>query len=132
LRAALADPAAAGGTITLRFDENRPLLRLYALSTRLPFRLFHYGDQGIFVRRSVFERLGGFREIPLMEDVDFLRRLHRAGRVALTPAPITTSARRFVEGGVLRQQLLNIALVAAFELGVAPERLAGWYGRGRP
>ena len=107
LRRTLRDPRVVGGTFTLRFDADRPLLRFYAWTTRLPFRLFHYGDQGIFVRRRVFERLGGFEEIPLMEDVDFLRRLRGEGRVALVPRPVTTSARRFQERGVLRQQLLN-------------------------
>ncbi|HEV2149563.1 MAG TPA: TIGR04283 family arsenosugar biosynthesis glycosyltransferase [Longimicrobiaceae bacterium] len=128
LRDALADPRAAGGTFTLRFDTDRPWLRLYALLTRFRPRLFHYGDQGIFVRREVFERLGGFAELPLMEDVDFLRRLRREGRVVLVPRPVTTSARRFLARGIVRQQLLNGALVLLYHLGVAPARLARWYG----
>ncbi len=132
LRRALADPRTVGGTFTLRFDRDRPLLRLLAFFTRLRFRYFHYGDQGIFVRREVFERLEGFREIPLMEDIDFLRRLRRTGRVALVPRPVTTSARRFLERGIIRQQLLNVALVAAFLLGARPERLARWYGSVHP
>ena len=130
LREALRDPRVVGGTFTLRFDVERPLLRFYAWTTRLPFRLFHYGDQGIFVRRRVFERLGGFKEIPLMEDVDFLARLRAAGRVALVPRPVTTSARRFQKHGVLRQQLVNTALVTAYSLGIGPERLARWYRNG--
>ena len=128
LRRALADPRVAGGTFTLRFDRDHPLLRFYALCTRLPFSGFRFGDQGIFVRRAVFERLGGFREVPLLEDVDFLRRLRRAGRVAVVPRPVTTSARRFQARGVVRQQLLNGAILAAHALGASPERLASWYG----
>ena len=124
---ALRDPGVAGGTFTLRFDRDSPALRLYAACTRLPGRLFHYGDQGIFVRRAVFERLGGFRALPLMEDVDLLDRLRAHGRVALLPYPVTTSARRFARHGPVRQQLRNVALVGLFLMGVSAERLAGWY-----
>ena len=131
LRAALADDSVAGGTFTLRFDRDGALLRFYSWCTRLPFRLFHYGDQGIFVRRSTFEALGGFREWPLMEDVDFLARLRRVGRTVLVPRPVTTSARRFARHGVLRQQIRNTILVLLFLIGVPPARLAAWYGKGR-
>ncbi len=131
LRAALSTPATAGGTFTLAFEGEELPLRLYAFLTRFRFRHFHFGDQGIFVRREVFERLGGFREAPLMEDVDFLQRLSRVGGRALVPQPVTTSARRFRTHGLLRQQLLNTALVTAYLLGVEPERLARWYRNGR-
>lgn len=131
LRRALADARVVGGTFTLRFDRDHPLLRLYAACTRLPAGPFRFGDQGIFVRRAVFERLGGFRELPLLEDVDFLRRLRRAGRTAVVPRPVTTSARRFLARGVVRQQLLNGAILAAYALGASPERLARWYGVAR-
>ncbi|MCL5289033.1 MAG: TIGR04283 family arsenosugar biosynthesis glycosyltransferase [Acidobacteria bacterium] len=127
LRCALDDPRVAGGTFTLRFDADRRLLRFYSFCSRFRFRLFHYGDQGIFVRRSVFERLRGFADIPLMEDLDFLGRLRKSGRVALLPLPVTTSARRFEEHGVLRQQLLNTALVSAYYFGVPPASLARLY-----
>ena len=67
----LADPRIVGGTFRLRFNRQAFLLRVIAFFTRFKFRYFHYGDQGIFVRRSVFEELDGFAEIPFMEDVDF-------------------------------------------------------------
>lgn len=125
--AALDDPSTAGGTFQLRFDVDALALRVYTWFTRVRWRIFHYGDQGIFVRREVFERIGGFREWPLMEDVDLLARLAAEGRVALLPLAVTTSARRFQRHGVIRQQLLNAALVMLFHLGVAPQRLARWY-----
>jgi rSAM/selenodomain-associated transferase 2 len=127
VRRATRDARVVGGTFTLRFGHQHPLLRFYGLCSRLPFRLFHYGDQGIWLRRSVFEGLGGFRTMPLMEDLELLCRLRRQGRVALVPCPVTTSARRFLEGGLVRQQMLNIGLVAAYLLGAPPERLARWY-----
>lgn len=122
---ALLDRRTVGGTFTMRFDVPHPLLRLYGWCTRLPW--FRYGDQGIFVRREVFEQLGGYRELPLLEDVDLLRRLRLHGRLAVVRRPVTTSARRFVERGIVRQQLVNGAILAAYALGVSPAGLAGWY-----
>ncbi len=127
LVAALASPEVPGGTFTLRFDQPGRLLALYAWCTRWPLPLFHYGDQGIFVRREIFDALGGYREWALMEDVDFLARMQRVGPLALIDLPVTTSARRFARLGVVRQQLLNALLMALYYLGVSPTRLARWY-----
>lgn len=127
LRAALEDPAVVGGTFTLRFEPATPLLRFFAWLTRFTWRPFRYGDQGIFVRRAAFDALGGYAPVPIMEDVDFLSRLARHGRLVLVPRPVTTSGRRFARLGVVRQQSLNAALVVAYTLGVSPHRLARWY-----
>ena len=112
VRGALQDPRVAGGCFRLEFDVPHPLLRFYCWFTRFPGRFFHFGDQGFFVRREVFWSMGGFRSLPLLEDVDFLRRLRRYGRFVTLPVPVVTSARRFLQRGVLRQQLANILLVA--------------------
>jgi rSAM/selenodomain-associated transferase 2 len=127
LERVLADPRIVGGTFRLRFNSDKFLLRLIAFFSRFKFRYFHYGDQGIFVRRSVFEQLHGFAEIPFMEDVDFLQRLRGTGLVALLEQPITTSARRFLERGIIRQQLMNIILVIFYLLGASPQNLKRWY-----
>ncbi len=132
IRQLLSKPSVAGGTFTLRFDAERVMLRFYAFFTRFRFFLFHFGDQGIFVRRSVFEAMGGFAEIPFMEDLDFLRRLRKFGSVALSRAAVTTSARRFLQRGVVQQQLWNIALVSAYLLGGRPQALARFYARHTP
>jgi rSAM/selenodomain-associated transferase 2 len=129
LEQVMADPQIVGGTFTLRFNHSKWLLRLIAFFSRFKFRYFHYGDQGIFVRRDIFEQLGGFKEIPIMEDLDFLRRLRARGRVALIKLPITTSARRFLENGILRHQLLNIVLVILYLLGTKPQALSRLYER---
>ncbi len=128
LEQALADSRIVGGTFMLRFNSPRLLLRAISFFTRFEFQYFHYGDQGIFVRRPAFDRLNGFSEIPIMEDIDFLRRMHRIGRVTLLGQPITTSPRRFLEHGILRQQLMNIILVVSYLLGARPETLKKWYG----
>jgi len=127
LKRGLGDPQTIGGTFMLRFDSPKFLLRLIAFFTRFRFRYFHYGDQGIFVRRAVFELMGGFKRIPLMEDLDFFQRLHKVGRVVLLKQPVTTSARRFLKNGILQQQLLNVFLVFLYLLGVKSETLLKWY-----
>jgi len=129
LEQALTDPRIVGGTFRLRFNSEKFLLRLIAFFSRFRFRYFHYGDQGIFVRRCVFEQLRGFAEIPFMEDVDFLQRLRKIGRVTLLNQPITTSARRFLERGIMRQQVTNIILVISYLLGAKPQKLKKWYER---
>lgn len=86
-----------------------------------------YGDQAMFVRRDVFDRMGGFREIPLMEDLEFSKRLKREGKTTVLDGPVSISARRWQKQGVLFSTLRNWAFVVLFHLGVDPERLAKWY-----
>jgi rSAM/selenodomain-associated transferase 2 len=88
-----------------------------------------YGDQALFVRRHVFERLGGYRELPLMEDVDLVRRLHRVGRLYRSGVPATTSARRWEADGWIGRSVENVAMVLLFLAGVSPDRLARRYHR---
>ncbi len=123
----LARPRAIGGCFRLRFDVESPMLRFYTSFTKFPGRFFHFGDQAFFVRREVFRRMGGFRDLPFLEDVDFLRRLRGKGKFAIAPIPVLTSARRFQIRGIVRQMLWNIAVVVLFELGVPAHRLARFY-----
>lgn len=127
----LADPDVAGGSFRLTFDRSDPWLAAYAFFSRINHPLFTYGDQALFVRREVFAKIGGFREMPILEDVEIQRRLRRAGRFVKLPQAVVTSARRFVQMGPVRQQLLNVALVALYHLGVAPARLKQLYADAR-
>jgi rSAM/selenodomain-associated transferase 2/rSAM/selenodomain-associated transferase 1 len=86
-----------------------------------------YGDQGLFLRRRVFEASGGFAALPLLEDHELVARLRRRGRVAVSDSPATTSGRRWKELGVVRTTLINQWILAAYALGVAPDRLARVY-----
>ena len=88
-----------------------------------------WGDQAQFASRETFLRLGGYAEMPLMEDYELARRMKRAGRVALLPLAVRTSARRFRRKGVLRTALMNWFVIASYHLGVKPETLARWYRR---
>lgn len=86
-----------------------------------------YGDQGLFVRRAAFERVGGFPETPLMEDVGISLKLRRLGRLAVLPHRIHASPRRWQRCGIVRQTLRNWSLTAAAALGVPPESLSRFY-----
>lgn len=86
-----------------------------------------YGDQGFFVRRQTWERVGPFPPIPLMEDVEWWYRLRRQARTKILDAPLVTSARRFQRRGWLASALRNLSSVAAWRLGVSPGRIARWY-----
>jgi rSAM/selenodomain-associated transferase 2 len=130
LHAALADPQLAGGAFYIRFAESRPRsLRLVAwgINVRARFRNSATGDQGIFVRKSVFDSIGGAPEWPLFEDVELVRRIKQAGKFAVLKTPMTVSGRRYIEHGVLRTALLIYSLRLAYWLGVPPHRLKNWF-----
>lgn len=134
-RHALADvsPDVIGGWFRFALDDPawqaRVLERLVAWRVR--WLRLPYGDQGVFVRHRVFEALGGFRELPFLEDVEFVRRLVRSGPVFEVPLPLGTSSRRWKRDGWLRRSLWNAAIVSLFWAGMSPARLARWYGRAR-
>jgi len=131
---ALADPAVVGGRFDLRLDDDAPMLRLigWLISERSRLSRTGTGDQAIFVRREVFERLGGYRDIAVCEDLDLARRLKRAGRVACLRSQVTTSARRWRKRGVLKTTARMWFIRIAFLLGVSPSRLTHLYKRGGP
>src|SRR5262249_9896303 len=132
---ALGDPRVVAGRFDVRFDNPGPAFRMIAALMNLRSRLsgIATGDQAIFVRRAVFEALGGYAEIPLMEDVELTRRLKRAGRLAALRLRVTTAARKWERDGVVRTILLMWALRFLYAVGVSPARLHRWYyGAGRP
>ncbi len=88
-----------------------------------------YGDQAIFVCRETLAAVGGIPELPLMEDVELMRRLRRRGKRVLLDGPLRISARRWQRHGVFRQTLRNWTLLVAYFLGVSPGTLSGWYRR---
>jgi hypothetical protein len=126
-------PEAVGGWFRFALDD--PAWQARALERLVAWRVrwlrLPYGDQGLFVRRDVFQALGGYRDQPLLEDVDFVRRLRRAGAVAELPMPLATSARRWRRDGWLRRSSKNAAIAALYFAGVPPARLARWYTRGQ-
>jgi rSAM/selenodomain-associated transferase 2 len=124
---AFGDPRVGAACFRLRFDRDHWLLSLYAACSRVESMLTTFGDQGLVIRRRVFDDLGGFPHWPLFEDVELARRLRQRSRLIKLPATVTTSAVRFERNGVLRQQLLNATLLVRFLLGARPEELAARY-----
>jgi rSAM/selenodomain-associated transferase 2 len=131
IREALADLRVVGGSFRLHITPARGGLRLVAIGSNLRARLLRlpYGDQALFVRRSVFETMGGYSDIPIMEDVDFSKRLRRRGRVVSLENAVTTTPRHWEKLGPFLTTLLNWAAVLAFFVGVPPKRLAPVYHR---
>ena len=126
LRAALADTDVVGGRFRLRFDRQTAALRLTQawINARDALLGGYTGDQAVFVRRETFNRLGGYAPLPLMEDLEFARRLGRAGRVVRLREAVTTSARRWERLGLVRTNLRMIVLRWLYYLGVPPGALA--------
>lgn len=115
--------------LQLRSRDWRARLVERGVAWRVRWAGLPYGDQGIFVRRAVFERLGGYRPLPLMEDVDLVRRLRGRGRMAFSRVPVRASARRWERDGWLRRSALNVLLLLAYAAGVPVARLArAYYG----
>ena len=133
IESGMADPGCVGGRFDIRLDSARPLLRVVGRMISLRSRLTRVatGDQAIFARRAVFERLGGFPEIPIMEDVAFCRALKREGRIACLRSRVVSSARRWEQNGPVRTILLMWALKLLYLAGVPPARLKRLYGEAR-
>ena len=131
VRWALQD-GAVGGAFRLAILPPTPALRLVAWGTNLRARFgqLPYGDQALFMRRQVFEALGGYDDIPFMEDVRMVQALRTRGRLTILPQAVRTSGRRWQRDGVLYTTVRNTLLITLYFWGVPPERLQRWY-RGR-
>jgi hypothetical protein len=129
VRATLAGDGVVAGAFEFKIADDFPGRGVIERGTnrRARNRQLPYGDQGLFVRREVFERVGGFPEQPIMEDYEFVRRLRRLGTIVIAPAPAITSGRRWRRRGAVVTTLINQLIVLGYRLGVAPARLARWY-----
>lgn len=132
LLAALAQPHCTWGRFDVRLSGTHPLLRSVETLMNLRSRRsgIATGDQGMFVRREVFARVGGFPDISLMEDVELSRRLKRVAPPVCLREKLLTSSRRWERDGVVRTVLLMWRLRFAYWLGVSPDRLAAYYRHG--
>ncbi|RME07128.1 MAG: glycosyltransferase [Deltaproteobacteria bacterium] len=120
---------AVAGAFRFRLRSERWSSRIVAWGVALRNRLFAlpYGDQGLVIRREDFFEIGGYRPLPLLEDVEILDRLRRRGRIVLLPFSAWTSARRYERLGVLRTTVINYVVIAAYRFGVSPWTLARFY-----
>lgn len=126
---ALADPAVVATAFHLTMDSPGWRYRLipYISSIRMRVQRTFFGDQAIAVRRADFERIGGYAEPYLMEDVALSRRLRREGKLRVLGAKVMTSSRRFEHGGMIRTLVMMTCMQAAYTLGVSADRLARIY-----
>ncbi len=127
---ALADRRMVGGRFDVRFD--RPSIWGTIISRMMNWRTrlsgLATGDQALFVRRSIFEQMGGFADMPLMEDIEFSCRLKRKGATAALTATVITSFRRWEQHGPLQTIHRMWALRFLYWVGVSPHALSRWYG----
>jgi uncharacterized protein len=120
------------GAFTLKIDDPLPSLRWieWLVAWRSRWRQMPYGDQAIFLTAETFRQVGGFRDLPIMEDFELIRRLQRRGRIEILSAPVLTSARRWIKRGVWQTTLINQAIVFGYSIGISPARLVRWYRQG--
>ncbi|HUX28850.1 MAG TPA: TIGR04283 family arsenosugar biosynthesis glycosyltransferase [Terracidiphilus sp.] len=125
----LQNPSVIGGNFQIVFEGDSAVERFFTWCYRVrrPFGIY-YGDSGLFVRRQVFERLGGFRPIPIMDDYEFVRRMERAGRTVCLNPPLQVSDRRWRVQGLFPTLFSWVWIQTLYSLGVPAERLARWYG----
>jgi len=128
IAAAMDNPRVGGGNFDVIFDSRSVAARIFTLINRWrrPFGIF-YGDSGIFVRREVFQEMGGFRTLPLMEDYDFARRLVKRGKTVCLKDPLLVSARRWEEHGLFRTMAAWFVIQTLFMAGVPARHLAYFY-----
>ncbi|MGH9342114.1 MAG: TIGR04283 family arsenosugar biosynthesis glycosyltransferase [Acidobacteriota bacterium] len=122
-------PGVVAGAFRFQLDSASASLRVIETVANWRSRWLQvpYGDQALFLHRDLFHELRGFREIPIMEDFDLIRRLRRWGRIAIAPVPATTAARRWQNVGPWKTTLINQVALAGFLLGVSPLRIANFY-----
>lgn len=129
VKEALKPSDVSAGAFSFGVDAEGMKYRALERCVNLRSRFFSmpYGDQAFFVRREVFEKAGGYPDIPIMEDVELIKRLKQHGRLTILPQRIVTSARRWERLGMFRTTILNQFLRLAWLAGVSPRRIAGWY-----
>ena len=125
----LSDPKNVFGAFRLGHHPSTAFLNLVALMANLRSLLLNipYGDQGLFMRRSDYFKVGGFKNLPLMEDVDLVRRLNKIGKFKLVKGKVRTSARRYGREGLFYTTVRNWSLIIRYLLGESPERLHRLY-----
>ena len=129
---AITESLAAGavaGAFSLAYENETAALAWIAWWANLRSRWLGlpFGDQGLFCRREAYAACGGFRDLPVCDDLDMVRRLKRVGRLQVRPEKMVTSPRRYTQAGALRQVLRNWRVLAGYYAGVSPETLARWY-----
>jgi len=133
IESALSEPGVVAGAFRLAFDHTCLSLRLIEMGANIRSRILQlpFGDQALFVKRKTFEDIGGYHDLPVMEDHDMVRRLQKCGRIVIAPGYAITSARRWQQHGIWHTTLMHQCMLMAKKLGVRPHDMANWrYRRG--
>jgi rSAM/selenodomain-associated transferase 2 len=119
----------AGGAFRLKIDSNKLFLKIISSAANIRSNMFDivYGDQGIFVKKDIFCEIGGYPDIPIMEDVEFVLRLKKRGKFVILPEYIAVSSRRWDKEGVIYCTLRNWILIFLYFMGISPHKLKDWY-----
>jgi rSAM/selenodomain-associated transferase 2 len=124
------DPDLVGGAFSLGIDDDRIPLKIIEFSANLRSRMTRvpYGDQSIFLRKDYFDLVGGFREIPIMEDLELMTRIRKkGGSIQILKQKSVTSSRRWKKEGIAIGTLRNWLIRLLYHLGVSADRLAALY-----
>ena len=129
--AALNQKGAAAGAFRLGIDSHAAGIRLIECMANLRSRILRlpYGDQALFMKKSLFDKIDGYPEMPIMEDFILVRRLRREGKIVIVPKAVATSPRRWLHLGIFKTWLINQLIIMAYYLGFPPERLTRIYRR---
>lgn len=127
----LKQPKVVAGAFELTINSAEKSLRWVELMVKIRSHLFRlpYGDQGIFIRKKVFEQIGGYRNLAIMEDFDLIQRLKCQGVVAIASGQVITSGRRWQKLGVWKTTTINQLVIVGYYLGVSPTKLKSLYCR---
>ena len=131
IASALNQKGVVAGAFRLSIDSIHAGIRIIERMANWRSRLLRlpYGDQALFIKKPLFEKIGGFAEMPIMEDFILVRRLKRKGNIVILPTAVSTSPRRWLHFGIVKTWLINQAIIIAYYLGIPPERLTRWYRR---
>jgi rSAM/selenodomain-associated transferase 2 len=130
IRTALQQPLTTAGAFALRINAPQPGLRLVEWGVKLRSKWFNmpYGDQAIFITKDKFNYIGGFPELPIMEDFELIRNFKNLGnKITFIPIPVITSPRRWLRKGILQTTLINQIVIIAYFIGISPEKIRNWY-----
>jgi len=125
----LKQPNTIAGAFELKIDGTQKSLRWIEQLVKMRSRFFSlpYGDQAIFISKQAFMEVGGFADLPIMEDFEFIQRVKKQGKIAIAPSTVTTSGRRWSKLGVWQTTLVNQLIIIGYYLGVSPTKLSIFY-----
>ena len=126
------NPSTVAGALELRINADLTGVGMIEKMVNVRSRFFSmpYGDQAIFLKATTFHDIGGFPDLPIMEDFELMRRLRRQGKILIVPASVLTSGRRWQTLGVVKTTLINQLMIAGYFLGISPTQLIRWYRQG--